>query len=285
MLGAIIGDVAGSDLEVQEVKALKRGEIISYEERMKRMDKNTPLFNDRCETTDDSCLTIAIMDSILNNKPYEESLREYGMMETNYGLDKYGRSRFGRGFKNWLAGNSLSNSYGNGCAMRISPVGYLFDNLEDVKEQSRLATIPSHNSDEGIKCAEAVATSIFLLRNGMSKEDVKSYVEDNYFDLNYNLEDLRHNYKFDSRAIYSVPQAMFCFFESNDFEDAVRKALSIGGDADTIACITGSIAESFYGVPDYLKEQVKPNLKEYMVPVLRQYYKEDFLNNSKTNSK
>ena len=273
MLGAIIGDVAGSDLEVKEIRALKNKTAISYEDRIKIMDKTTPLFNDRCETTDDSCLTIAIMDAIINNKSYEESLRDYGLKELNYGLDKYGRSRFGKGFTNWLKGDSKCDSYGNGCAMRISSVGYLFDSIEEVKKQSRLATIPSHNHPESILCAEAVAVAIYLLRTGISKENLKSYIELNYFNLDFDLEGLRHNYKFKVRAIDSVPQAIFCFLESNDFEDAIRKSLSIGGDTDTVACITGSLAEAYYGVPDKLKKQVKPYLKDYMIPVLDQYYK------------
>ena len=275
MLGAIIGDVAGSDLEVKEIKALKEGKNVSYDDRMKIMDKNTPLFNDKCETTDDSCLTIAILDAILNHKSYEESLREYGLRELNYGLDKYGRNRFGTGFTNWLNKDSKCDSYGNGCAMRISPVGFMFDSIKEIKKQSKLATIPSHNNPESIKCAEAVALSIYLLRSGLSKEYVKNYIRVNYFDLNYDLENLRCNYKFKVRAIDSVPQALFCFFESNDFEDAIRKALSIGGDTDTIACITGSLAEAHYKVPDELKKQVKPYLKDYMVPILEQYYKEE----------
>lgn len=273
MLGAIIGDVAGSDLEVKEIKNLKNGRLSSYEDRMKIMNSNIPLFNENCETTDDSCLTVAIADAIMNNIPYEESLKEYGIREVNYGLDKYGRNRFGQGFTNWLNGDSKNNSYGNGCAMRIGPVGYLFDSIEEVKEQSKLATITSHNHPESIKCAEAVAVSIYLLRHGLSKEYVKNYVRVNYFDLDFDLEDLRHNYTFKVRAVDSVPQALFCFFESTDFEDAIRISLSIGGDTDTIACITGSLAEAHYGVPENLKEQVKPYLKDYMIPVIEQFYK------------
>ena len=273
MLGAIIGDVAGSDLEVKEIKALKNKTVTSYEEKMKIMDPSTSLFNDKCETTDDSCLTIAIADAIMNNIPYEQTLVEYGIREINYGLDKHGRNRFGQGFTNWLKGDLKNNSYGNGCAMRIGPVGYLFDNIEKVKEQSRLATITSHNHPESIKCAEAVAVAIYLLRTGISKENLKSYIELNYFNLDFDLEGLRHNYKFKVRAIDSVPQAIFCFLESNDFEDAIRKSLSIGGDTDTVACITGSLAEAYYGVPDKLKKQVKPYLKDYMISVLDQYYK------------
>ena len=277
MLGAIIGDVAGSDLEVQEIKTKKEGNKRSYKDRIKIMDKNTPLFNDKCETTDDSCLTVAIADAILNNIPYEEALKKYGKKELEYGLDKYGRNRFGQGFTNWLNGNSKNDSYGNGCAMRISPVGFLFNDIEEVKEQSRLATISSHNNLESIKCAEMIAVSICLLKNGLSKEYVRNYVKINYpyFNLDFNLEYLRHNYTFTARAIDSVPQALFCFFESNDFEDAIRKALSIGGDADTIACITGSLAEAHYGIPEELKEQVKPYLKDYMVPIIEQFYKKE----------
>lgn len=273
MLGAIIGDIAGSDLEVKEIKNLKNGRLSSYEDRMKIMNSNIPLFNENCETTDDSCLTVAIADAIMNNISYGESLKNYGIREVNYGLDKYGRNRFGQGFTNWLNGDSKNNSYGNGCAMRIGPVGYLFDSIEEVKEQSKLATITSHNHPESIKCAEAVAVSIYLLRHGLSKEYVKNYVRVNYFDLDFDLEDLRHNYTFKVRAVDSVPQALFCFFESTDFEDAIRISLSIGGDTDTIACITGSLAESYYGVPENLKEQVKPYLKDYMIPVIEQFYK------------
>lgn len=273
MLGAIIGDVAGSDLEVKEIKNLKNGRLSSYEDRMKIMNSNIPLFNENCETTDDSCLTVAIADAIMNNIPYEESLKEYGIREVNYGLDKYGKNRFGQGFTNWLKGNPKCDSYGNGCAMRIGPVGYLFDNIDDVKEQSKLATITSHNHPESIKCAEAVAVSIYLLRHRLSKEYVRNYIIVNYFNLDFDLEDLRHNYTFKVRAIDSVPEALFCFFESNDFEDAIRIALSIGGDTDTIACITGSLAEAHYGVPENLKEQVKPYLKDYMIPVIEQFYK------------
>ena len=273
MLGAIIGDVAGSDLEVKEIKNLKNGRLSSYEDRMKIMNSNIPLFNENCETTDDSCLTVAIADAIMNNISYGESLKNYGIREVNYGLDKYGRNRFGQGFTNWLNGDSKNNSYGNGCAMRIGPVGYLFDSIEEVKEQSKLSTITSHNHPESIKCAEAVAVSIYLLRHGLSKEYVKNYVRVNYFDLDFDLEDLRHNYTFKVRAVDSVPQALFCFFESTDFEDAIRISLSIGGDTDTIACITGSLAEAHYGVPENLKEQVKPYLKDYMIPVIEQFYK------------
>lgn len=267
MLGAIIGDVVGSYYEVLEVKEIKNGHR-SYEERIKILDQNTPLFTENSSVTDDSILTFAIYKAIKENKPYEEMLKYYAKKEIDLGKDMYGRSRFGKGFVEWVNGNTEGTSYGNGASMRISPVGYLFDTLEEVKQESYKATIPSHNHEESILCAEAVSTSIFLLRNGISKEELKEYIEKNYFKLDYDLEDLRKNYKFSSKSINSVPQAIFTFLESTSFEETIRNAISIGGDTDTIACIAGSLAESYYGVPQELLEQVKPYLKDYMKELL-----------------
>ena len=188
------------------------------------------------------------------------------------GLDKYGRSRFGKGFISWLNGNYQGNSYGNGAAMRISPVGYLFDSLEEVKHHSFLATIPSHNNEEAILSAEAVAISIFFLRNGIEKEKVRDYIANNYYDLNYNLKELQKSYKFSSRSSKSVPEALYVFFESNNFEDAIRKAISIGGDSDTIACIVGSLAEAYYGIPENIIEDSKKYLRDYMVSLFEDIY-------------
>jgi type I restriction enzyme M protein len=156
--------------------------------------------------------------------------------------------------------------------MRISPVGFLFNSIEEVKMESYKATITSHNHPEAIKSAEAVAVSIFMLRTDFSKDEVKKYIEDNYFSLNYDLDNLSENYEFTSRAINSVPQAIFCFLQSNDFEDAIRKAISIGGDCDTIAAITGSLAEAYYSVPEELIEMVKPYISNYMFPILDKFY-------------
>ena len=267
MLGAIIGDVVGSYYEVLEVKEIKNGHR-SYEERIKILDQNTPLFTENSSVTDDSILTFAIYKAIKENKQYEEMLKYYAKKEIDLGKDMYGRSRFGKGFVEWVNGNTQGTSYGNGASMRISPVGYLFDTLEEVKQESYKATIPSHNHEESILCAEAVSTSIFLLRNGISKEELKEYIEKNYFKLDYDLEDLRRNYKFSSKSINSVPQAIFAFLESNSFEETIRNAISIGGDTDTIACIAGSLAESYYGIPQELLEQVKPYLKDYMKELL-----------------
>ena len=274
MLGAIIGDVVGSYYEVLEINYYKEHKMPRlYVDRIKILDNSISLFSDNCSCTDDSILTCAIYDSIINGDcNYEKYLKDYGNKEINLGLDKYGRSRFGKGFVSWLKGNYQGYSYGNGAAMRISPVGFLFDSLDEVKKQSRLATIPSHNNIEAIKGAEAVAVSIFFLRKGMNKNEVEEYIKKNYYDLDYDLKDLQKNYRFSSKTSESVPQSLYIFFKSNDFEDAIRKAISIGGDSDTIACIVGSLAEAIYGIPDDLKEQVKPYLRDYMINLFYDIY-------------
>lgn len=268
MYGAIIGDIVGSYYEVLEIKNKNR----SYEDRIKIMDRNVPLFNENCSCTDDSILTTAIADAILNGESYEKKLREYGLRKINLGKDIYGRSRFGKGFVEWLKNDYMGESFGNGSAMRISPIGYLFNSIDEIKSESLNATIPSHNHIESIKSSEAVAVSIYLLRRGMDKDSLKEYIEKHYFSLEYDLDDLRKNYKFTSRAIDSVPQAIFCFLNSNDFEEAIRLSISIGGDSDTIACITGALAESYYGIDEEIIECAKTYIKDYMKDVIDKFY-------------
>ena len=278
MLGAIIGDVAGSYYEVLEIEERKNNKRNrSYEERTKILNENVPLFSALSSATDDSILTCAIYDAIRSGTyDYEKYIKIYGLREVNLGKDIYGRSRFGSGFVDWLNDKKEGNSFGNGSAMRISPVGFCFDTLEKVKEEAKKATIPSHNHEESIKASQAVAVSIFLLRNGMNKEDVIKYIKDNYYDLDYDLETLQKTYTFSSKAEDSVPQALYVFSVSHSFEDSIRKAISIGGDTDTIAAIVGSLSESYYGVPENLKQEVKPYLKDYMYDLLKdRYYKKE----------
>lgn len=275
MYGAIIGDVAGSYPEVLEMNAKKDKIKRSVMERKLIMDKSVPLFNENSSCTDDSVLTCAIADAILNGKDYGTTLKEYGLREVDMGKDLYGRSRFGKSFTEWITGDYIGDSYGNGSAMRISPVAFLFDDLDKIKEQSYKATMPSHNHPESLQAAEAVAVSIYMLNCKISKEEIKKYIERHYFSLKFNLEDLREDYIFTSKATGSVPQAIYCFLISNDFEDAIRKAISIGGDTDTIAAITGSLAEAYYGVPEYLIEAVKPYIKDYMFPVIDKFYNKE----------
>lgn len=275
MYGSIIGDVAGSYIEVLEMNAKKESTIRSALERKLILDRNIPLFTENCSCTDDSVLTCAIADAILNNKDYGKTLKEYGLREIDMGKDLYGRSRFGKSFTEWIQQDEVGESYGNGSAMRIGPVGFLFDDLDKIKEESYKITTTSHNHPDSIKVAEAVAVSIYMLNCKISKEELKKYIERHYFSLKYNMEDLRENYQFTSRSINSVPQAIYCFLQSNDFEDAIRKVISIGGDTDTLACIVGALAESYYGVPEELIEKVKPYIKDYMFPVIDKFYKRE----------
>lgn len=275
MLGAIIGDIAGSYYEVEEINALKHNpdKKRSYEERIKILDRTIPLFTEECSYTDDTVLTIAIADSLMNGLSYEETLKKYGLEEISLGKDKYGRSRFGSGFVSWLKGEKEGDSYGNGASMRISPVGYYYDDLEYVLTATRQATAPSHNNKEAIKGAQAVASTIYLARNEFSKEEIKDFLESRFgYFMNFDLEALQKNYKFSARTNSSVPQAIFCFLESTDFEDCLRKSISIGGDTDTIAAISCSIAESFYGIPEELKQQVLTFLPEKYKRVLQDFY-------------
>lgn len=275
MYGAIIGDVAGSYPEVLEMNAKKNKIKRSAMERKLIMDRSVPLFTKNSSCTDDSILICAIADAILNKKDYDTTLKEYGLREIAMGLDMYGRGRFGKGFADWVIGDYIGDSYGNGSAMRISPVGFLFDDLDKIKEESYKATMPSHNHSESLQAAEAIAVSIYMLNCKISKEELKKYIERHYFSLKFNLEDLREDYIFTSKATGSIPQAIYCFLQSNDFEDAIRKAISIGGDTDTIAAITGSLAEAYYGVPEYLIEAVKPYIKDYMFPVIDKFYNKE----------
>lgn len=275
MIGAIIGDIVGSYYEVLEINDYKNriDKKRLYDERIKILDLDVPLFTEDCSYTDDSVLTIAIANSIINSISYEDSLREFGLAEIELGFDKYGRSRFGSGFVKWLQSDSVGQSFGNGAAMRISPVGYYFDTMDDILKEAKLATIPSHNHEEAIAGARAVASAIYLARTGYSKEEIKKFIEENFgYNLTMNLDDLQRNYKFSSKTIKSVPQAIYCFLEANSFEDSIRKAISIGGDSDTIAAICGSISEAYYGVPEKLKTESLAYLPPKYKMIVTEFY-------------
>lgn len=260
--GAIIGDIAGSYLEVLEINAKQQKSKRPYEERCKILNPDTPLFTNNCSLTDDSVLTIAIADAIITGQSYESKLKEYGKKEINMGLDKYGRSRFGKCFCDWINGYFRGDSYGNGCAMRISPVAYMYNSLEKTLTEAENATICSHNHPDSIKCARATAGAIFLAKTKASKEQIKQFAEKELdFLLDFDLEYLRHNYVFTSKATNSVPQAIYCFLISNSFEETLRNTLSIGGDVDTTAAISCAIASAYYDIPLEILEKAK-----YFIP-------------------
>ncbi len=239
MIGAIAGDIIGSVYEHSPIKT-----------------KDFPLFHPRCRFTDDTVLTVAIAHAILYNRPYEKSLRQIARRYPNAG--------YGGLFINWLFSEHPRpyNSWGNGAAMRVSPVGFAFDTEAKVLAEASNTAIVTHNHPEGIKGAQATAMAVFLARKGFDKKEIREQVEQRFgYDLNRSLEQIRPSYSFDVSCQGTVPEAIICFLDSTSYEDAVRNAVSLGGDSDTLACITGGIAEAFYGgIPKDISEKVKEML-------------------------
>lgn len=246
MLGALGGDIIGSVYERNNIKR-----------------ENFPLFSPACRFTDDSVLTIALADSILHQEPYVEKLKSY--------YQWYPGAGYGGNFHRWAKSESMDpyNSWGNGSAMRVSPVGWSFNDLDTVLLEAKKSAAVTHNHPEGIKGAQATVAAIFLARQGDSKAQIKSYIEENFaYDLTDTLENLRVHYDFDVSCQGSVPQAIIAFLNSEGYEDAVRKAISIGGDSDTIACIAGGIAEAFYGgVPEMIIEKTYTYLDDRLTSI------------------
>ena len=251
MLGAITGDIVGSIYEWENIKT-----------------KDFPLFTERNFFTDDSVLTVALADAILHNSDFDRVMREY--------YRHYPYAGYGGSYLQW-AGNPKAgpyNSWGNGCAMRTSPVGFAFDALDEVLDKAELYASYTHNHPEGIKGAQATSVCIYLARTGSSKNDIKSYIIDQFgFDLSRTLDEIRPDYHFDVSCQGTVPEAITSFLESTDFEDAIRNAISLGGDSDTLTCITGGMAEAFYGgVPQDIREETLSRLDEPMVDVVTRFY-------------
>jgi len=261
ILGAITGDIIGSVFEWNNVKTT-----------------DFDLFCDKSFFTDDTVMTVATMDTILNKKNYAETYKEYGK--------KYPGRGYGGQFSTWLKSNYLLpyHSFGNGSAMRVSPVGWMYkpeikadiSTLDEAKKSSEV----THNHKEGIKGAQAVAYAIYMSRAGRSKEQIKKFIGSKndygfHYDLDKKLDDIRPVYTFNETCQGSVPEAIIAFLESNNFEDAIRLAISIGGDSDTIACITGSIAEAYYiKIPNYIVENVLERLPQEFINVIEQFSKQ-----------
>ena len=235
MIGAIAGDIIGSVYEWNNIKT-----------------KDFILFSDQCFFTDDSILTIALADSILQSTPYVNNLKRFYYWYPNGG--------YGSSFHQWALDKNSEpyNSWGNGAAMRISPVGYVYNDLDIVLEKAEEFTRITHNHPEGIKGGQATAAAIFLSRTGKSKALIKEYIETKFqYDLSKHVDEIRPSYTFDVSSQGTVPQAIRAFIDSVDFEDALRTAVSLGGDTDTLACITGGIAQAFYrGVPESIQSKV-----------------------------
>jgi ADP-ribosylglycohydrolase len=252
------------------------GDIIGspYEGRCKPKDYNFPLFTKKSVFTDDSILSLAVADAVINKKDYAETFKEY--------YEKYPYGRYGKNFRAWAKGESTSNnSCGNGAAMRISALPYVFSDQEELLEEVKKETIITHNSPQAISGAQAIALAIFLAKNGATKEYIKKTIVQRF---KYDLNNIPIGFKVSCQE--SVPQALDAFFRSENFIDAIRKAILVNGDSDTLAAMTGSIAMPFYGdgisaIPSYVMREVfrrLPNdLAEIAIAFIHLYIDSNFI--------
>lgn len=261
MIGAILGDMIGSpyEFDLYNIKV-----------------KDFPLFSSDSSFTDDTVMTIAVasafMKAGLNSD--DDTICNYLVREMKTFGHLYPYAGYGHRFFEWLCSKDPQpyNSYGNGSAMRVSSVAWLYNNIDDVRHAARLSAIVTHNHPEGIKGAEATASAIFLARTGKSKKEIKNYIECEFnYSLNRTCDEIRQNYHHVESCMESVPEAITAFLEGNSFEDVVRTAVSLGGDSDTIAAIAGSIAEGYYGIPNELKEECKKHLLKPLLEVLSEF--------------
>lgn len=252
MLGAIIGDIVGSRFEFNNHKS-----------------KEFELFTDECEFTDDTILTLAVAKSVLENKDIDKLAEETTKNMVLMGR-KYPHVSWGGSFLDWLfIDHTPYNSCGNGAAMRVSICGWVGETINDVKRLSYEVTRVSHNHFEGIKGAECVAVAIWMARHKYYIRDIRDMVATYYQQIyRMTIPSEREKNMFDEVCQLTVPRAMLCFLESNSFEDAIRNAISIGGDSDTIATITGSVAEAYYGIPKEIEEKAKTYLPKSYVEIL-----------------
>jgi len=250
MLGAIAGDIIGSVYEHHNVKT-----------------EDFPLFSERSTFTDDTVLTVATAETLLYGGEYDAKYRIYYQLYPDRG--------YGGSFRLWARALDAGpyGSFGNGSAMRVSPVGYVYDDREMVLDEAERSAEVTHNHEEGIRGAQAVATSVLMARQGAGKRAIMDYVEKRFgYNLKDTIENLRPRYRFDVTCQGSVPQAIIAFLESGDYEDAIRKAVSLGGDSDTIACITGGIAGAYYGgVPNDIADRALSLLDERLKGIVLEF--------------
>jgi ADP-ribosylglycohydrolase len=264
MIGAIIGDVIGSVFEWHNVKTTE-----------------FKLFSRESKFTDDTVMTIAVADALLSKQTFKNPIKDALESRTTYiaKLKQYGHRYpnvgYGNMFNDWLKESSPKpyKSYGNGSAMRVSSIGFAFDTLEEVLKESKRSAKITHNHRDGIKGAQAVATAVFFAKNGESKDSIKHRLENMFkYNLSRKLDEIRPKYMFDSSCQGSVPEAIIAFLESEHFEDAIRKAISLGGDSDTIACITGAVAQAYYNkIPTEIIDDTFFRLDIGMKTIIRQF--------------
>lgn len=250
MVGAIAGDIIGSSFEGSPIKTT-----------------DFPLFSIDSRFTDDTVLTVAVAHAILDGEPYSKMIKEYGI--------RYPDAGYGGAFLAWLHGriDGPYNSWGNGAAMRVSPVGLAFNSVDEVLEEAKISAENTHNHPEGIKGAQATALTVFLSRSGMGKDGIRREISDRFgYDLERTLQTIRPTYHFDVSCQGSVPESIIAFLESHDYESAVRNAISLGGDSDTMACIAGGIAHAFYReIAPFIVSEVRGRLPEGFLRVIDRF--------------
>ena len=257
MYGAIIGDVVGSP----------------YEFSRNKRKEFSPLFHPKGGITDDTIMTVAIADCLLNEIHPAQAMRDWGRRV----LPTESLGGYGKGFIKWLAAPEIQppyNSYGNGAAMRVSPAGWLFDDLPTVLEVAKIVTEVSHSHPEGIKGAQAVALAVFLARMGGEPEAIREAVAEMFgYEMERSVEVCRDEHIYNETCQYCVPEALICAIEATSYEDAIRNAISLGGDADTLAAIAGSVAEPLFGIPDDLILGVKSRIPDLIHAVISDFYR------------
>lgn len=251
MLGAIAGDIIGSVYERNPVS-----------------DLGFPLFQAESRFTDDTVLTVAVADSLLHNIPFQVNLRQYAQ--------RYPLAGYGGTFIKWMLGaiKGPYNSWGNGSAMRVSPVGFAYEEIPEILQVAQDSAAVTHNHPEGIKGAQAVALAVYMARSGFGKPAIRDRIERTFqYDLQRKLVDIQPSYAFDVSCQGSVPESILAFLESDNWENAVRKAVWLGGDSDTMACIAGAIAEAFYGkVPEAVQKEVLERLPKEFCNTISLFY-------------
>ena len=259
MLGAIVGDVVGSIYEFDNIRR-----------------KDFLLFSNKCFFTDDSAMTMAVALALVKTKKsgFKNLENEAIKMMQKFGKI-YPELSYGSSFRKWLKTKNPppTDSYGNGAAMRVSAVAYFAKSLEEVKKLSHQVTVVSHGHPEGLKGAEATAIAVWLALNGKTKEEIKNYIEENYYKLDFDYETLKDKYYFNETCQNTVPQALYCFLISSDFEDCLRASVSIGGDTDTLCAISCAVAEAFYGIPQDIQGRVKTYLDKRMLKGYEKFLK------------
>ncbi len=264
MLGAIIGDIAGSVYEFGGEKT-----------------KDFPLFTRGSQPTDDSIMTVAVGCACVDADIDDEESFKRTLIKRMKELGRlYPYAGYGGMFYKWIMSSQSEpyNSYGNGSAMRVSPVGWAADSLDQAERLAKWSAEVTHNHPEGVKGAQATAAAVYLARTGKSKEEIRAYITEKYYSLDFTLDQIRPDYEFDVTCQGSVPQAIECFLEAEDYEDAIRNAISLGGDSDTLAAITGGIAEAYFGIEEDLLEEARGYIDDELTEYCDHYMDELYSN-------